>query len=141
MTTIRLLALLPLLLAACTAETRYPVDVNLRVDAGPPQTRRLKLAPGQADAQEILPGYLARTRLDKGADGRVLASVALFRQADGASMGSLVSPPLDAGQAYDAYFVVCTDPVGTLVTGGLHGQVRLEDAPVRPPCMTPEHAP
>jgi hypothetical protein len=141
MINIRLLALLSLLLTACETGPLYRVDVNLRIDSGPLQTRSLKLAPGRTDAAQILPGYMARTRLDKQTDDHVLASVALFRQADGASMGSLVSPPLDAGQAYDAYFVVCTDPPGTLVTGGLHGQVRLEDAPVRPSCMTPEHAP
>lgn len=133
---IRLLAcLLPAAVCACTGPVAWPVDVNLRLDAAPMQTRALRLVPGQSNAQVIVPGYLARTRLDALPDGRMLASVALFRQSDGASMGSLTSPPLDAGQAYDAYFVVCTDSPATLVTGGLHGQVNPADAPARVSCM------
>ena len=142
MPTHRLLAFLPcaLLLTGCTPRPDYPVNLNVLLQGEPMHTTVVHGIPGRTQSMQVGTDYVLTTRLNAQPDGDVVATVALTKIAGSVPAGSVTSPPLQAGKAYDAYFVICTDPPGFLATGAPQGQIDLTRIPGRPSCMPPQRA-
>lgn len=135
MPTFRLLACLPcaLLLTGFASRPDYPVNLNVLLQGEPMHATVLHGSPDHVYPTQRVPGYTIETNVERQPDGSVLASVVLAATTGGES-ARVVSPPLQEGQVYDAWVIVCTDPHAILVTGGVHGQFHVTWTGAGPAC-------